>query len=155
MGLVFNRYLDLPAFLLANVVVDLEPLAVMTFRWDYPMHGYFHTFLVGGLVGAIWGMGVFGLRGVFQLVMEWLRLAYQPGVVKAVVSGVLGVWLHVLLDGMIYQDISPFFPWERNPLLGLVNAGKLYSICGCSILAAVVIYIVMAWRGRMARRKNF
>ena len=31
-GLVLKRYLDLPVFMLANVAVDLEPLAVMVFR---------------------------------------------------------------------------------------------------------------------------
>ncbi|MCP4708739.1 MAG: hydrolase [Planctomycetes bacterium] len=154
LGLVGNRYLDLPAFLLANVVVDVEPLVVMTFRLDNPLHGYFHTFLVGGLVGLVWGVCVYGLRGVIKPSMELWGLVYKRGLVRAMVSGVLGVWLHVCFDGMIYSDIRPFFPEEGNPLLGLVGAGRLYSLCTLAFLPAVGIYILMVWRGRKTMKNS-
>ncbi|NOQ38614.1 hypothetical protein GQ472_07065, partial [archaeon] len=50
LGLVFFRYLNLPAFLIANVIVDVEPFVVLLFGLDYPLHGFFHSFLGGSLI---------------------------------------------------------------------------------------------------------
>ena len=53
-ALPLHRYLDVFVFIGANVVVDLEPLLVLTFHLNYPMHGYCHTLLIGGLLGLLW-----------------------------------------------------------------------------------------------------
>ena len=49
LGLIFFRFVNLPSFLAANVVVDLEPFFVLLFGLDYPLHGFFHSFLGGSL----------------------------------------------------------------------------------------------------------
>lgn len=38
-ALPLRRRVDLPVFLLTNVVVDVEPLLVLTFNLNYPLHG--------------------------------------------------------------------------------------------------------------------
>ena len=45
-ALPLHRYLDVFVFVGANVVVDLEPLLVLTFHLNYPLHGYCHTLAV-------------------------------------------------------------------------------------------------------------
>ena len=55
-GLALRRWLDVPVFVLANVVVDLEPLVVVLFGLDYPLHGYVHTFLGGTVVALLWAL---------------------------------------------------------------------------------------------------
>ena len=125
-----RRFIDVPVFVLANVVVDLEPLAVRTFGFDYPYHGYCHTFLIGTLVGVVWGLVAYRGRGVLAWLMCRLHLPYQTRLPKMLISGVLGVWLHVLLDAPLYRDIRPFFPIEANPLLGLVSlCSRVRSLC--------------------------
>ena len=44
-GLALQNYIDVPVFITANVAVDLEPLFVILFKPDYPLHGYFHSLL--------------------------------------------------------------------------------------------------------------
>ena len=54
-GLVFRKWIDMPVFVLANVIVDVEVLAVGLFGLGWPIHRYCHTLLIGAVVGALWG----------------------------------------------------------------------------------------------------
>jgi membrane-bound metal-dependent hydrolase YbcI (DUF457 family) len=144
-GLPLKRWIDIPVFVLANVVVDLEPLTVMVFRPDYPLHGYFHTFLFGGLVGLVWGLAAYLLlRPAFAFLMRVLRLSYQPGLLKMMSSGLLGIWLHVLTDSTLYKDMNPFWPIAGNPLHAIIAYRTVFLICEVSLIAAIVIYLAYA-----------
>ena len=49
-GLLFLSFIDFPTFLIASVIVDVEPFLVLTLNLNYPLHGFFHSFLGGTLV---------------------------------------------------------------------------------------------------------
>jgi membrane-bound metal-dependent hydrolase YbcI (DUF457 family) len=151
-ALPLGRRLDLPVFIAANVMVDVEPLLVMTFRLKYPLHGYAHTFLVGALVGVALATMAFPLRGIIGKAMRLVRLPYEPTYLKMALSGVLGVWLHVVFDSFLYRDIRPFFPSSANPFLGLIKWGALYRICEVSFVPAVAIYVFVAFVRRKSER---
>jgi membrane-bound metal-dependent hydrolase YbcI (DUF457 family) len=149
-GLPLKRWIDIPVFVLANVVVDFEPLAVMVYQLDYPLHGYFHTFLFGGFVGLVWGLVAYLLfRPVFRPVMKLFRLAYQPTLLKMAMSGLLGIWLHVLTDSFLYPEMNPFWPKIGNPFHAIISYQTIFLICEVSLIAAIVIYpayAVAKWR---------
>ena len=45
-GLPARRHISLKAFILVNILIDLEPGAIMFFGMDslgYPLHQWFHT----------------------------------------------------------------------------------------------------------------
>jgi hypothetical protein len=50
LGMLFFKRLHFPTFLASNVIVDLEPFFVILLGLDYPLHGFFHSLLGGGLV---------------------------------------------------------------------------------------------------------
>lgn len=139
-GLPLKRWIDIPVLVLANVVIDLEPLAVMVFRLDYPLHGYFHTFLIGGLVGLLLGFAAYPLRPFFGFFMRVLRLPYQPTLFKMMLSGLLGVWLHLLFDAVLYKEMDPFWPIVGNPLHAVVRYQTLFLVCEVSLIVAVALY---------------
>jgi hypothetical protein len=144
LALPLGKYLDVPAFVLANVIVDLEPLLVMSFRLDYPHHGYLHTFLIGSIAGLAWGLFAYGLKDIIKLFMQYIRIPYQPTLFKTLTSAVLGIWLHVAFDGMIYTDIKSFFPILANPLHGLMTSASLYQLCALAFIPAALLYILTA-----------
>jgi len=78
-GLLFRKWLDIPVFVLANVVVDVEVLVIASLKLGYPLHRYWHTPLIGGVVGALWGIAVFPLRTIFRRIMSAYRLNYETG----------------------------------------------------------------------------
>ncbi len=144
-GFPLSRRLDPFTFVLASVAVDLEPLAVMTLRLDYPLHGYAHTFLGAALVGMLWGYAVWVCRGILkERLCGRLKIPFQPSRRKMVLSGMFGAWFHVLLDAPLYPEMNPLFPFPGNALYGLVEAGTMYLFCAFCFIPALGLY----WRQR-------
>ncbi len=148
-GLALRKWLDIPVLVLANVIVDMEVLFVH--KW--PVHRYFHTFLIGAAVGALWGLIAYPARPVFKWVMRLLHLPYQPGLVKMVISGILGVWLHVLLDAIYHWDVNIFWPYKSKPFFHLVSQEQLKLICIGCLLAAVALY-ALAVKSYIKKQQN-
>jgi hypothetical protein len=144
-ALPLNRYIDVPVFIGANIMIDLEPLFVLIFKLNYPLHGYCHTFLIGGLVGLIWASLAYPFRHLISRVMNVLRLPYYSSFVKMAISGVLGAWMHILFDAPLYYDIKPFYPLSANPLYGIISMNVIYTICEICVVLAVLIYIFLAF----------
>jgi len=141
-GLALRKWIDIPVFILANVAVDLEPLAVILFGLNYPLHGYFHTFLVGTVVALVWGLIAHSGKSILQQLMKLFHLSYETNFRKMLLSAILGIWFHILLDGQLYTDIQPFWPLKANPLYGLLSYNTVYLICKISFLPAIVLYII-------------
>jgi membrane-bound metal-dependent hydrolase YbcI (DUF457 family) len=145
-ALTLRRYIDFPVFVFASVAVDLEPLAVLLFEPDYPLHGYFHTFLIGSFVGVAWAVVSFMSRSIFKWLMELIRLPYNTSFRIMLVSGILGVWFHVLLDAPLHADIRPFYPLEANPLFGLLSTSAIYLMCTTAFVPALIIWGILVRR---------
>ena len=153
-SLPFYRYLDIPIFLGANVAIDIEPLLVMTFNLDYPLHGYCHTLLIGGLVGLLFATAAYPLRRLIRRAMSLLRLPYAPTYTKMALSGVLGAWLHVLFDAPLYYDIRPFYPLQANPLYQVVSLSTVYTICAACSVPALLLYVYIAFIAKRTKVEN-
>jgi membrane-bound metal-dependent hydrolase YbcI (DUF457 family) len=144
-GLPLKRWIDIPVFVLANVVIDLEPLAVMVFNLDYPLHGYLHTFLFGGLVGLVWGLVAYPLRPLFAWVTYLLRPVYKPTPATMMLSGLFSAWLHILFDAVLYKEMNPFWPIAGNPLHAVVRYQTMFVVCEASLIVAAVVYPARAY----------
>jgi hypothetical protein len=146
-GLVFRKWIDVPVFVLANVIIDIEVLLIMVFRLGYPYHRYCHTLLIGAAVGALWGMAAYPLRGLFIKMMHTLRLSYEPSFWKMAISGMLGACLHVLMDGVYHHNSRVFWPnttislWKIARSLMSRQQGKI--LCLALFVAAVVYILVL------------
>lgn len=153
-GMPLRRYLDLPALLLANIAMDIEPLLVILFNLDYPLHGIAHSFVGATGVGLVLGLVLsFCKRPVTTVMERWLRLSYTTSTPQLVVSSIVGCWLHVVLDGFIYPVMRPLYPLEGNPFLIGLGDGTVYFLCGVSFLPALGIYYVLVRReGRKGER---
>jgi membrane-bound metal-dependent hydrolase YbcI (DUF457 family) len=146
-ALPLRRHLDVPVFVLASVAVDVEPLMVMLFDLDYPLHGYCHTLLFGTIVGILWGLMAYAGRNVLAGGMKLLRLSYGGGLRGMLLSGVLGVWFHILLDAPLYADIRPFYPVQANPLYGTMTDSTIYLACTLAFVPALVLYAAARKKG--------
>jgi membrane-bound metal-dependent hydrolase YbcI (DUF457 family) len=140
LGLTLRKWLDVPVFVLANVVVDVEVLVIKLLGLGWPFHRYTHTLLLGAIAGAIWGIAAYPLRHTLGKIMQMLRIPYQTGFRKMVVSGVLGVWLHVVIDAIYHPDVRIFWPSRAKPLYELISQGWVKAICVGSFVAAAIVY---------------
>ena len=133
-------------FVLANVIVDIEVLVIGLFGLGWPMHRYCHTLLIGAMVGALWGIAAYPLRNLFQGMMRVFYIPYKTSLRKMVISGILGVWLHVLIDGAYHFDVKIFWPskkmWLWQMIHGHITKEKIETICMLFFIAAFVLYIL-------------
>ncbi|MHC4259460.1 MAG: hydrolase [Planctomycetota bacterium] len=140
-ALPLQKYIDIPVFMLANVVIDFEPGVVLLFDLSYPSHGYCHTFLLGGVIGLVWGLVAYPARNPLGRLMKLFGLPYQTSLGKMVLSGLLGVWFHVLVDSFCWGDIRPFWPIGANPLDNHIGPDPVRLLCMVAYIPAIVLYI--------------
>jgi len=143
-GLLFRKWVDIPVFVLANVVVDVEVLVIWLFDLGRPMHRYFHTLLVGAAVGAAWGLAAYPLRHFFKGLMQIFRLPYQTHFGKMVLSGILGVWCHVIIDAIYHWDVRMLWPNKATPLYGLISEQQVETACVIFFILAIILYAIAA-----------
>jgi len=151
-SLPLSRYLDVPVFILANVMIDLEPLSVFIFRFDYPLHGYAHTYLFGSLLGALLAVIAFYAYPLTKKLMTFFSLDYQRNFVKMLLSGILGVAFHVFLDSFLYADIQPFYPLDYKPMYGLLSHSFVYNMSMLAFIPAIALYLWQA--GKLKRTQS-
>jgi len=141
LALRFEQKIDLPVFVLANFVLDLEPLLIGLY-WPYLWaHGYYHNFLIGSLIAFIWAIIAYFGRGVLQSLMQLLHLPYVTNFRKILVSAILGIWFHILLDAPLDADMHPFFPIKNNPFFGLYSLSTARWLCTLCFIPALLLYI--------------
>ena len=133
-ALLFKKYLDIPVFMLANVIIDIEVLIL-------GHHLYTHTLLLGAVTGVLWAIAAYPLRHFFKKIMQIFLLPYQTNLWKMIVSGVLSIWLHVIIDGIYHWDVRVFWPSSSKPLYRLISEGNIKIICLCFFVPAIILYV--------------
>jgi membrane-bound metal-dependent hydrolase YbcI (DUF457 family) len=142
-ALVFKKYIDIPVFVFANVVVDVEVLVINLLGLGWPIHKYSHTLLIGALAGVVWALAAYPLRRLINKIMTILRLPYRTSLRKMLISGVLGVWLHVLLDSVYHYDVRLFWPSRLRPLYELLTKQQVKTVCIGFFVLAVIEYLLI------------
>lgn len=142
LGYIFRRRIDLPVFVLANVIVDIEVLLVNLMGRSWPIHRYCHTFLIGAVVGAMWGFVAYLCLPLLIWLMKKIRIPYQTSPPKIIISGILGVWFHVLIDGIYHYDVIPFWPVQKNYLWRLLSHSQVKWICVICAAILVLLYMI-------------
>ncbi len=135
-GLVFRKWLDIPVFVLANVAIDIE---VLLYR-QWPVHRYAHTLLIGAAVGAVLGIAMYPFRPLFKKIMQILCVPYETNFWKMLISGVLGTWLHLLIDAFYHWDVLLFWPSKAIPLYGLISREQVKLVCLAFFIPAALAY---------------
>jgi hypothetical protein len=139
-ALPLNKKINGLVFILANVIIDIEPLLVIVFNFSYPLHGYAHTFIGASILGGIWGIAAYQFKIIFEKILKILKLPPIFSMKQYIISGISGAWLHVLFDAPLYTDIKPFYPIKINPLYGLISNTLMYKMCSLLFIPAVILY---------------
>jgi len=131
-GMLTSRFLDLSAFLLGSIILDIEPLiAFLSGNFENPHHQF--TSFLGGILGAI----------IVWLAIRVFRKKKQGlSNLSVFLGGLAGCWLHVIFDALMHYDVSPFWPLGGNPFLNLISIPQNYLICIILGIAGLILLVV-------------
>ncbi|MFX1419234.1 MAG: hypothetical protein ACFE9N_09975 [Promethearchaeota archaeon] len=154
-GLLLLSLIDFPTFLIASVIVDIEPLLIFFFNLKFPLHGFFHSFVGGTIIALILTVIMTKTRKFFTPIMSFFKIEQDFSFKKILSASVLGIYIHILLDSPLYTDIKPFFPFDFNPLYSIGLQGPLIQmICVWCFLAGVIVYIIILIRFAIKSRNE-
>ena len=145
-ALLFRKWLDVPIFILGNVFADigylfaviLTPLGL--FEYYYKIYGLSHTFISGAITGLTWAVIMYLTRPILKWLMKFLRLPYQPNLPKMIISAVLGIWFHILIDGVYYGTFL-------RPLSNIFSHTWMDFFLAICFIAFVTYYIFIVKGG--------
>jgi membrane-bound metal-dependent hydrolase YbcI (DUF457 family) len=141
------RRISFIAFCAVNVLIDLESLYNLV-HGNFPVHTFLHT-LIGATVALLaTAAGFAALRAVAPVLhlpdlFGWRQLSLG----QVIAGAALGAYTHVLLDGIMHEDVRPFAPFsDANPLLRLIPIERLHLLCLVLAGAGIAVLCWRAWK---------
>ena len=126
----------------AQILVDLQPLVVVLTHAGQ-IHGVTHTFVGAAVLGAA---AAASGKPMGEALLNLFRKKEKPRIriswKIACWSGLVGGLSHVLLDGLIYPDMSPFWPFVQGTRMDIFTSRGMTAFCIFSGLAGLLVYFV-------------
>lgn len=153
------RHFSIIVFGATQIAIDIEVLRYLM-RGDYPLHGFWHTYL-GATIVAI-GFGVIG-----KPISQWIKRMWNclapkskaidlsaavPTTWTASLSGAfIGLYSHILLDSLYHTDIMPLQPFSNtNHLRGYMSPYTLDILCVAAGIIGLIWFFTRQARQKMA-----
>jgi len=143
-GLLLFSLLDLPTLMVSSVIVDLEPFFVLFFQLNYPLHGFFHSYLGGTILALVVTIAMFTMRNFIERIMLAFKLRQKSSFKNILITSLLGVYFHIFLDSFLYGEMKPFYPSGFNPFPSVASLFPRYTViygfCSISFLFGLALY---------------
>lgn len=127
-GLPARKFISMKAFIIVNILIDLEPGLILFFGMDslgYQLHQGMHTF--GGATLAV-------------VVTLFLCIPFKVKALPYLYGAALGGYSHILLDALVHWDVQPFAPFlHGNPMFLDLDPSVTIT---CAI---VLTYYLVKW----------
>ena len=150
LGLLLRKWVDIPVFILSNFAIDLVVLVLGLRQPRSFVPEHVHTILIGAAVGILWGIAAHLLRKPFKWIMLKIRLPYKTNIRKMILSGILGTWLHILIDSLYQPDTDLFWPIRLTKLSSRYNRRPVDFLLIFCLLAAFFVYLYRLKRQKKA-----
>jgi len=141
-GTLLFPFIDFATIVIASVILDLEPLAVIFLDLPMPLHSFFHTYLGATIVAIILTIGIYPFRKYLNEIVSFFGLKQESSFQRIILASFIGTYSHVLLDSFLYTEMNPFFPLIGNPFWGLLTSGLVYTLCLVLGFIGFFVYIL-------------
>jgi len=143
-GIILIYYIDFPTLLVASVILDIEPFLVLLLDLNYPLHGFFHSFLGGTIIILLLSFFMFKIRPILNPITDFFKIEQKSSFLNILTASIIGIYSHILLDAPLYSDMQPFFPLNFNPFLNTSGVPEItiYLFCAYCFIAAIMLYFI-------------
>lgn len=115
------------AFVLANAVMDIQPVLALGFGVPVDVHGWTHSLPGASLIAV-------------ALTLLGGRLPRRAPYAAGFFAGALS---HVALDSLMHHDLSPLWPWrEGNPVIARLDV----DISLVMLAPTALWWVLTLWR---------
>lgn len=149
---LLGRHFSFLVFSGTQVLMDIEPLVRML-RGDAVLHGPTHT-LAGATVVALVACAIGRPISHFALQLwnaredaasPWRARRVPIAWHAVVIAAFVGAWSHVLLDGIMHDDLRPFAPWsDATPWLHAIDVDALHAACLATAVVGAAACVLLA-----------
>nr|BDD44356.1 hypothetical protein 8 [bacterium] len=150
-GILFINFINVGAFFLSNIIIDIEPLIVMLFNLDYPLHGYMHCYLAVTIVAFPCAYIYKKCLKPINIILKIFKFAQESSFKSIYFSFLSGFYFHIFLDSILYKDITPFFPFQFKPMFATVGSTTIYLFCMASFFVAAFFYLALGRKNKFAK----
>ncbi|MBE0526931.1 hypothetical protein E4H12_01765 [Candidatus Thorarchaeota archaeon] len=154
LGVVLFPFIDLSTVMVACVILDIEPIAVIMFNLPYAVHGFFHTYLAATIVSVLLSVVIWPLRGYLNKIVALFGLHQESSFRHIFPASIIGTYSHVFLDSLLYPEMNPFYPLIGNPFVEFFQFAFVYDACIFLGLLGFGVYIVRILYNQMNPRKT-
>lgn len=156
-SLFFYRWINVPMFLFANVIIDVE---VLFADGMFPHRNWhFHSLIGSALICALTAAVMYSIKPI-RLIIKKITAVFLPGckpnLLSFITAAVLGGWAHVLIDAIYHYDVQLFWPWMKNsrPLWRLMTQQQVKTYCLAFWALTVILYIAILLFSYRQKIKN-
>ena len=153
-ALIMYPLLDIPTFLLASVIIDFEPLIILIIGLPQPLHGQYHSLTLGIVPALFVGIIMYFVKSFTNPLMVRLKLPQTSRIRVYLLSAFTGVWLHVITDALMYQDINLAYPLSGNPLFGILDTSLVIRISLLAFPMSFIIYLIRVTITSLREKRN-
>ena len=134
---VLKRRFSFMIFGGTQVLMDIEPLLGMLYGWQ-ELHRHTHNLIGAMLIGTL---AMFIGKPISAFILKYKHFEHwQISWRVAAGSAFFGSFSHVLLDGLMHHDMSPFYPISNSQfLLDLIPYAWLFYICIGTLMMGGII----------------
>ena len=143
-GIILIYYINFPTLLVTSVILDIEPFLVLLLDLNYPLHGFFHSFLGGTIIILLLSFFMFKIRPILNPITDFFKIEQKSSFLNILTASIIGIYSHILLDAPLYSDMQPFFPLNFNPFLNASGVPEItiYLFCAYCFIAAIMLYFI-------------
>ncbi len=151
-GVLLFPFIDLTTVLIASVILDLEPLAVILFDLSMPLHAFFYTYLGATIAAVCLSIVIYPFRKYLNEIVSLFGLEQESSFRHIISASLIGTYSHVLLDSFLYAEMNPLFPALGNPFVGALTGGFVYNLCLVLGIIGIFVYVLRVLLNLRVRR---
>jgi len=134
------------ALLLSSIIIDRVPYILGILNISGPSREFRHSFLGATIISIILAILIYPFMGLINMVTKYIKLSQKSPLGVIFISCLLGTYLHVVMDSMVYDYLKPFLPFAWNPFYGIASKESLEMFCRLSFILGGLLYIVKLTR---------
>ncbi len=140
---ITRKYVDLISAIVGSMIVDIHGILILFLKFPGQLHGFMHSFFMATFLCAGVAVILHYTENYWEKILKILWWDQHTSLLVKIISATSMGYVHIFLDGMIYPEMHPGWPFVNgNPFYGWIESPDLYILCTIGGIVGVGLYIL-------------